>query len=208
VYENTFDREDALKDWAFEGPGRCWIQDGHMCMTSHAPDKGLHIVNWNRQDFPADFMCEWDFRRTVDTGLCILFFCAKGVNGEDVFDPKLAPRDGTFKLYTNGDINCYHISYYACGRDSANLRKNHGFYLAAIGPDLVTPKPLSRWQTITLYKRGPQVRLAVDGRLSIAFDDDGRTYGPVWGAGKIGLRQMAHTHTAMYDNFRVWRIAD
>ena len=65
---------------------------------------------------------------------------------------------------------------------------------------------MDQWHKVTLYKRGNQIRLAVNGVLTISFDDDGKTYMPVWGTGKIGLRQMAHTHTGMYDNFRVYRI--
>ena len=208
VYEDTFDSDAALKDWVLEGPGRVWVQDGRMMMTSHLPDRGKHMVNWCRHDFPADFVCEWDFRRTVQTGLTIAFFCARGTAGQDIFDPSLAPRDGTFRHYILGDVNSYHISYYACGRESTNMRKNSAFYLTAVGKDRVTPEPVDKWHRITILKHGNKVRLAVNGVLCLAFDDDGKTYKPVWGEGKIGLRQMAHTHTGMYDNFRVYRIVE
>jgi len=208
IYEDTFDRPDALANWRFEGPGRAWIQDGKMLMTSHKPSSGAHIVNWNKRDFPKSLLCEWDFRRTVNSGLTIVFFCAKGVNGDDIFAPSIAPRTGVFRQYILGDINSYHISYYACGRASTNMRKNSAFYLTAIGKDRVTPEPVDKWHRITILKHGNKVRLAVNGVLCLAFDDDGKTYKPVWGEGKIGLRQMAHTHTGMYDNFRVYRIVE
>jgi len=206
VYECKFDSPAALKDWRLEGPGTVWVQDGNMRMTSHLPDRGKHIVNWCKRDFPADFICEWDFKRTVDVGLTIVFFCARGKGGEDIWDESRAPRDGTFKQYIYGDVNSYHISYYANGRESTNMRKNSAFYLTAIGKDRITPAPVGKWHKVTLVKHGNQIRLAVDGVLAIKFDDDGKTYMPVWGSGKIGLRQMAHTHTGVYDNFRVYRI--
>ena len=113
---------------------------------------------------------------------------------ESIFDPALAPRDGLFKLYHSGDLNCYHISYWAAGRGTANCRKNRGFHLVAEGKDLVTDGPAGTFQTVRIYKRGGKIRCTVDDVLSVAYDDDGTTFGPVWThGGWIGLRQMGHT---------------
>ena len=35
------------------------------------------------------------------------------------------------------------------------------------------------FQTVQIYKRGEKIRLMVDGVVALAFDDDGKTYGPV-----------------------------
>jgi len=74
----------------------------------------MHHVFWCPENFPDRFIAEWEAQnREPDAGLCIVFFAAKGEKGEDIFDPFLPKRDGTFKQYTQGKIISYHISYYA-----------------------------------------------------------------------------------------------
>ena len=63
----------------------------------------------------------------------LVFLNARAVNGANVFGPAFQSRTGVFKQYHSGDLNSYHISYWAAGRGFANLRKNHGFHLAASG---------------------------------------------------------------------------
>ncbi|MFQ6097727.1 MAG: DUF1961 family protein, partial [Armatimonadota bacterium] len=209
LYENTFDAD--LDDWRLEGPGNVRIENGRLYMESTKPHpppgENGHIVFWNKMDFPRDFLAEWDFSPASDEGLCIVFFCARGRGGEDLFDPGLSSRDGTFRHYIMGDINAYHISYYRnIGVISGicNMRKEHGFYLVSIGRDLIPPHK-GGTHHLCLVKQGRLIRFGIDGKLVIRFEDDGRTYGPVWGSGKIGLRQMAPTK-AYYDNFRVWAL--
>ena len=45
--------------------------------------------------------------------------------------------------------------------------------------------------TLSLLKRGPEVRFAVDGLEVLSFRDDGVSWGPLLGGGYIGLRQLA-----------------
>src|SRR5690606_21877515 len=125
--------------------------------------------------------------------------------GESIFDPALKPRTGFFAHYHSGDLNNYHVSYWAGSRGTANVRKNRGFHLVATGPDLVVEAPAASLQTIGIYKRGGMIRLTVDGVVSVAFDDDGKTYGPIWThSGWIGLRQMGHTLRCEYDDLKVF----
>ena len=56
-----------------------------------------------------------------------------------------------------------------------------------------------------MLKLGNVIRFAVDGKVVLRFADDGKTYGPALGGGKIGLRQM-HFTRARYDNFRIYRV--
>ena len=114
-------------------------------------------------------------------------------------------RDGTFRQYINGDIDNYHVSYWASGRGTINVRKNAGFYLTAIGKDLVADAGPGSYQTVRVYKRGGKIRVMVDDVLAVSFDDDGQRYGPVHDhSGWIGLRQMGHTGWARYDALRVY----
>lgn len=208
LYERALSSKADVEKWTMEGRGAADFEDGWMRLSSLQPDGPMgHFVYWPERDFPPDYLAEWEIQPLSDVGLCIVFASARGVGGQDIFDPSLKPRFGAFAQYTNGDINSYHMSYYANaphrpGRITCNMRKNSGFYLVDNGPAGIPPgsKGIHR---VSLLKQGPRVRLAVDGRLVIDFHDDGRAYGPVLGGGKIGLRQMQWM-TARYRNLRVW----
>ena len=207
VYENPLDNEADISDWKLEGPIDIEFKDGWMIMASEMADKGSpidgHIVNWCDKDMPANFVAEWDFQMRNESGLCISFFCAKGVDGSDIFSPALKKRDGHFIDYIKGDINNYHISYQAEGRPTSHIRKNSGFALASNGP-IGVPAGSKDIHKITLIKNGPHIQMAVDGRLIIDFLEDG-SLGDVHGSGKIGFRQMKWTKAA-YRNFKVYQI--
>lgn len=210
VYETAFDDAGALKDWKLEGGKRMGVEKGKLVLesTPGGPERRLtdnHLVCWLTKEMPADFLLEFAVRpQDRKNGLNIIFFNARGVGGESIFDPALQPRDGLFKLYHSGDLNNYHISYWAGDRGTANVRKNKGFALVATGPDMVVNAPPDAFQTIRVYKRGGTIRLTVDDVISVAFDDDGKTHGPIWTHnGWIGLRQMGHTIRCEYDHLKV-----
>lgn len=208
LYENSFASEEVLKDWKMEGPGVTEFKDNWMHM--YAPKEKGHHVYWCPEDFPKDFIAEWELQNIeTDAGLCIVFFSALGRNGKDIFDPSIKPRDGIFKKYTKSDINNYHISYYANGKDKrarevAHLRKNAGFNKVLIGESGI-PVHSNDIHKMKLIKNGNHISMSVDGREVINWLDDGKEYGPVLGGGKIGLRQMKWTHFR-YRNFKVWSI--
>lgn len=208
---SAFEDEAALKDWRLEGGKRMAVENGRLVLESEhvgteARPGDNHLVCWLTKEMPADFLLEFKMRpKERNQGLAIVFFNARGLNGEPVFDPALAPRNGLFKLYHSGDLNNYHISYWAGGRGTAHVRKNRGFALVAVGDDLVASAPAEAFQTIRIYKRGGTVRLTVDGVISVAYNDDGMANGPVWThPGWIALRQMGHTVRAEYDDLKVY----
>ncbi len=211
VYATQFDDPAEIEHWRLEGGFRKRIEGGRLVLENGPPPgeagpEAKHLVCWLNRETPADFLLEFTYRpEDRRRGLAIAFVNARGRGGEGIFDSSLAPRDGTFSQYTNGDVDSYHVSYWAGGRGTANLRKNAGFYLAAIGEDYVTRGPADAFQTVRIYKHGGRVRLTVDDLLALAFDDDGRTYGPVHAhSGWIGLRQMAHTRSAEYGHLKVF----
>ncbi len=208
IVEDSFD-EPWQDNWVLEGPGVLTQEGGRLRLQEPEPgaEGANHTVLWNRTPHPRDFIAEWEFTPNEVSGLCIVFFCAKGINGEDIFDVSLAPRDGTFTGYTSGDINCYHISYFrnTCTRSpNCALRKNLGFWRASAGYDYI-PLEAGVTSRLTLVKRGAHIQLAINDRVSIDWVDDGVTRGPVWGSGHFGLRQMMTTD-GWYDNFRIWAI--
>ncbi|MBN1672764.1 MAG: DUF1961 family protein [Kiritimatiellae bacterium] len=229
VYEANFSKrldvvtEDALfrdgqrsslppagKDWVFEGQGRVWTEGGLLHMTS----AGSHVVLWNTRVFPGDFLLE--FAMTPDdaaTGLAIVFFCTTAKEtGGGIFELPLPYRGGDFKKYHSGALNGYHVSYWAGAnqkggvpRRTCNLRKNCGFYMPTCGIDRIWGEHAGPHR-VRLLKVGGKIRVEARGMLAAAFDDDGKTYGPVWRGGAIGLRQMKHAGHCAYTHFKVWRV--
>lgn len=211
IYATSFDNPSILADWRLEGGRRMAIESGHLVLgngsQSVKPEsKANHLVCWLDREIPADFCLEFSVRpQDRQRGLGIIFFNTRGIDEQSIFDPSLKPRDGTFALYHSGDLNGYHLSYWAAGRGYSNLRKNKGFYLLASGEDLITTGPPDAFQRVQLYKRGGHIRLSVDGRVALDCVDDGQTFGPVHNhSGWIGLRQMAHTHRCEYDDLAVY----
>lgn len=207
IYTNALSRQQDIADWKMEGPGLVAFNDGWMEIKSANPNGPAgHLVYWCPTEFPDRMIAEWEFELLSEKGLCILFFSAKGKNGLDLFDPGLSPRNGVFKQYIKGDIDCYHISYYAntpgAPRRVANLRKNHGAYLISNGPVGVSASRPGEIYKAVLIKDGTHVQMAVDGRIIIDYNDDGQRAGPAYDGGRIGFRQMQWT-AARYRNFSV-----
>ena len=206
IYQTTFDDATVLKEWRLEGGKRVSVENGKLVLESEPGQRDNHLVCWLTKEMPAEYLLEFTVRpKDRKEGLNIVFFSTRGAKGESIFDPGLKPRTGIFKQYHSSDINGYHISYWAGERGTANVRKNAGFKLVATGPDRVIDAPADAFQTIRIYKRGGTIRLTVDDIISVAYDDDGKTDGPVWNhSGWIGLRQMGHTVRCEYDSLKVY----
>lgn len=209
LYENALGSKEDVADWKMEGPGVTEFKEGWMHMYS--PNEKFHHVFWCPKDFPSSFIAEWELQnQKIDAGLCIVFFAVKGSNGEDIFDPSFPKRDGTFNQYTKSEkLNCYHISYYANGRDNpgreiSHLRKNKGFYMV-VEKEPGIPIKSTAIHKMTLIKDKARIVMYVDKRKIIDWTDDGKKYGPVLNDGKIGFRQMQWTHFR-YKDFKVWEL--
>ena len=217
IYENSYANQIAVEKWVMEGPGQLEFKEGWMHMHAHdwkwyqwLSNPGHHVF-WCPVDFPDRFIAEWKAQNfETDAGLCIVFFAAKGISGEDIFDPALPKRNGTFKNYTKGKINSYHISYYAnnpqfeSNRRTSNLRKNSGFFLAQTGNEGI-PTLSEKMHKMRLIKDCAHIIMYVDDKKIIDWTDDGKEFGPVFGNGKIGFRQMRWSHFR-YRDFKVWSI--
>lgn len=207
IYQNNLSNKKDVEGWVMEGPARSEFEDNWMHLFS--PEEKGHHVFWCPQDFPDSFMAEWELQNMEpDAGLCIVFFSAKGVNGEDIFDPSIKKRDGVFKKYTKSDINNYHISYYANaggnGREVSHLRKNAGFYRVKVG-EMGIPLNSTAVHKIKLIKNDDRITMYLDDNKIIDWLDDGKEFGAVLGGGKIGFRQMQWSHFR-YRNFKVWAL--
>ena len=208
LYASALDTPESVRDWTMEGPGKVTFTDGWM--TMHSPGEEMHHVFWCPKPFPESFLAQWEMQNLhPEAGLCIVFFAATGLGGEDVLDPGLPERDGTFSQYNNGALKNYHISYYsntptAPDRPVSRLRKNPGKNIVFEGPRgiLADSEAIHK---VTLIKDRAHVRLFVDDRKIIDWEDDGKIHGETYGAGKIALRQMKWTQFR-YRNLKVWAI--
>lgn len=208
LYATAMDSQASVKDWKMEGPAQVTFDDGWMTMKS--PNQKYHHVFWCPQEVPSRFLAEWEMQNQhLEAGLCIVFFAATGLNGEDVMDPSLPKRDGRFSQYNNDKLKNYHISYYANNpslpnRKVARLRKNPGKNRVAEGPRgiEVTSKKVHK---VTLIKDDVKIKLYVDERLIIDWVDKGKIKGDPLGGGKIALRQMQWTQFR-YRNFKIYEL--
>jgi hypothetical protein len=201
IYENALASPSDVEGFRLEGEAKVSFPNGRMRMENlRDPSEGQksNFVYWCPEDLPADVAITWDFWPVREPGLCILFFSAKGMKGEELFDPSLAERTGEYQTYHHGDINAFHISYFRRrwpqerAFHTCNLRKSYGFHMVAQGadplPDVAdaTPPYESR-----LIKCGAEIEFSINELPILTYRDDGETYGPLLGGGKIGFRQMA-----------------
>lgn len=223
IYENKLAHETDVADFRLEGDGALSFPRARMRIEgTRDPEEGqaANIVLWCDEDIPDSVVISWDFYPIAEPGLCILFFAARGRNGEDVFSPSLKRRTGEYDQYHHGDIDALHVSYFrrkaASERafQTCNLRKSYGFHLVAQGadplpsiPDAVPPYRMA------VLKSGPRVAFSVAQAAKepiVVFDwqDDGQSWGgPPLSAGKIGFRQMTPM-IAEYANLKVHQLEE
>ena len=201
VYQNPLATDADVAGFRLEGEASIGFPGGRLRMENlRDPGEGQrsNFVFWCPETFPADVSIVWDFWPVREPGLCILFFAATGGSGEDLFDPSLDERSGEYKQYHHGDINALHVSYFRRrwpeerAFHTCNLRKSYGFHMVAQGADPIpsVEDAVSPYR-IQVIKCGAEVAFSINELPIFAWSDDGVSYGPVLGGGKIGLRQMA-----------------
>jgi len=222
LYENALAGPGDIAGWRMEGEGATSFPLGRMRMEgTRDPSEGqaANIVHWCPEPFPDHIRIRWDFHPIQEPGLCILFFAAKGRNGEDVLDPSLAERNGPYDQYHHGDINALHVSYYRLKHPDerafllCNLRKSYGFHMVAQGPGPIPPvaQAIPPYR-VAVTKAGPRFELHIGqgehpDLCVLRWTDDGERYGAVLGDGKIGFRQMTPM-IAEYANLKVTRVVE
>ncbi len=215
IYENPLEKKTDIHGFILEGKADITFENGCMRMKN-ALDNDLgqkaNYVLWCPKEFPENVKIQWEFKPVTDHGLCILFFAAKGKQGEDLFDPGLAPRTGEYPLYHSGDINAFHVSYFRRKEPderafhTCNLRKSYGFHLVAQGADpLPDAKDADGFYKISVIKDHDLITFSVNDLCVFTYHDDGKTYGAPLKGGKIGFRQLAPL-TGEYRNLRVYEL--
>ncbi len=215
IYENPLASEADIRDFVLEGEAAVTFPQGRMRLENKlSAEEGqkANYVLWCPEEFPSDVMITWDFYPIREPGLCMMFFAAQGKNGKELFDSSLQKRTGEYVQYHHGDINAFHVSYFRRKEaderafHTCNLRKSYGFYLTAQGgdpiPDAADAKPPYH---IAVLKKGNEVRFYINEMEIFCFADDGETWGPLLGGGKIGFRQLA-PFIGEYADLKVYRL--
>lgn len=217
LYGNPLANPNDINGFIKEGQVQITFPNNRMRMENVLdPSLGqkANFVLWCPKDFPSDIAVKWDFWPLHSKGLGMLFFSAKGLNGEDLFSTDLLSREGRYEQYYNGDINAYHVSYFRHSSpnensfQTCNLRKSKGFYLVSQGADPIPAGDDAREGPyhMMLIKHGGHITFHINELTIFKFHDNGKTYGSVLEGGKIGLRQMAPL-IGEYANLEVYSIA-
>ena len=216
LYENPLSCAEDVRGFRLEGDASLTFPRGRMRMENayeRDGERGLHanFILWCERDIPDHIAVSWDFRPLTDAGLAMIWIAAKGRQGEDLFDPRLSPRNGDYQQYHHGDINALHASYFRrnpseIGFRTCNLRKSHGFHLVCQGGD---PLPDAKYAVqphrVEVVKSGQHLRFSMNDIVLFHWIDDGQSFGPVLRDGKIGFRQMAGL-IAEYANLQVHEV--
>ena len=211
IYENALSSEEDIEDVVIEsseeGQPEITFENGRMRLESD-----VHFLFWFPDDFPDNIAVSWDFLPEVDDGLAMFWFCAKGREGEDLFDPALEERTGDYSEYNRGDINAYHISYFRRNPwddphiNTVNLRKSYGHELVALGPNPIpnidsVKEHIEEPYRVQLIKSGPHIRMSINEMVVLEWKDEGE----YWEDGKIGFRQMANL-AAEYADLKIHEV--
>ena len=101
IYNNPLASKSDIEGFVLEGTANISFPEGKLRMEnglSAAQGQKANYVLWCPKDFPSNVYIEWEFQPLKEPGLAILFFAAKGRNGEDLFDESLQPRTGVSAL--------------------------------------------------------------------------------------------------------------
>ncbi len=215
IYENPLATPEDVKNFILEGSANISFEHGKMRMenaiSAEAGQKANYVF-WCDRVFPDNIKITWKFRPIKEPGLAILFFAAKGIHGESIFDESLTRRTGEYPLYHHGDINAFHVSYFRRKEPderafhTCNLRKSYGFHLVAQGADPIpdADECVSDYE-LTVIKKTNLVEFYVNNLLTFSFQDDGVTYGDLLTDGRIGFRQLAPM-IAEYSDLKVYSL--
>ncbi|WP_042462363.1 DUF1961 family protein [Neobacillus dielmonensis] len=214
LYANPLASPQDISNWILEGEAKVGFESNRLHLENELDPEiygdNSHWVYWCPVSFTDKIMIEWEFSPIREPGLCMIFFAATGRNGEDLFDPSLPARHGQYPEYHSGSINCLHLSYFRHKHAderafrTCNLRKSYGFHLAAMAADPLPPveDAISPYH-MKLIKYEGIVQFSINELQVLEWEDDGSMYGPVYGGGKIGFRQMAPMKAA-YSNLKIY----
>ena len=215
---------DPEAEWVAEGWGGAEVCGGNLWVAPVAfeacgervqiPASEIsHMVVWNKNRFPADMMFEFTVNHHgSNNGLTLVFFAAEGVEGQDIFDLELPPRNGVYRNYNKSRLKNYTVSYWsrnkkpslvAKGEQYTNrIRRNPGANILATN-DSLTDKCNDCDFKVRILKVGGEITVEINGTVANHVTDP-----DPHGGGYIGLRSMEGVDKVSYDDFKVWSVTE
>ena len=213
---------DPGAEWVAEGWGGADICNGSLRVApvpfktcgemAAVTDQGpSHMVVRNKNRFPADMLFVFTVNHHgSNDGLTLVFFAAEGLEGQDIFDLDLPPRNGVYRNYNKGALANYTVSYWSRNKKpslvakgeafTTRVRRNPGANIIATNASL-TDKCNDCDFKIRILKVGGEITAEINGTVvNHVTDHDPH------GGGFIGLRCMQSVDKVSYDNFRVWSV--
>jgi len=204
-----------LSNWAIEGPHTVELTDGRLHVKTVGDKRENGQFVWCRRELPDDFRVEFEMTPVSDSGFFLIFFCVKGVKGEDILEPDLFDNYlnwKTWKQYQDWDkytsppkrrhesrIRCYHTSYRRNNEVNCNLRKNPGLNLVKSN-DIKSLLPKDKAARVVLTKVGPRITLEVNGQQFMDWTDADANF---YSGGRFGFRQV-YDADGYYDNVKLF----
>ncbi|HNX52809.1 MAG TPA: DUF1961 family protein [Pontiellaceae bacterium] len=161
---------------------------------------GGHIQYWNKHSHPANFLIRIKFQAASPWPLHMMTFCARGLHGESIFDPGLAPRYGLAAQYMFGDFSNYRISYWSGTRGTCNMRRAPGRKLTATDSVDLPAYAMERPVQLEIIRWNGRVVFTCDGKKLVDWTDD-----EPLGDGFFSLRLMAAAK-GWYDDYEVYEL--
>ncbi len=168
--------------------------------TKSSSFNGGHMQYWNKQEHPENFLIRLKFQPANPNSLHMLSFCARGVGGESIFDPTLAPRYGLGGQYMSGDLTNYRISYWSGPRGTAHMRRAPGRKLTSQNLGDIPRHALEQEMQLELLRWNGRTVFRCDGETVIDWTDDD----PL-SDGFFSIRLMAAAK-GYYDDYEVYEL--
>ena len=200
----------GLGNWYHEGAGEIRLEEPGVMRLEIIGSRqgGPGCQAFCRRTFPDHIAIDYDLKVLTQNGLVITFVGMAGLNGEDLIDGGLPPREGVFADYTGKDakLKSYHVSvsrYNDKGEHTgvSNWRRNPGLHLMGQGEDLC--KEIGRWYHVRIVKDGGHCQLQVNGRVAHEFTDPETLDTPMPTEGKVGFRAIGANVQALVRSFEV-----
>jgi len=161
---------------------------------------GGHLQFWNKHPHPENFLIRLKFQPANPNPLHMLSFCARGVGGESIFDPKLTPRYGLGGQYMSGDLTNYRISYWSGPRGTSHMRRAPGRNLTSQTLGDIPRHALEREVQLEVFRWNGRTVFKCEGETVIDWTDNE----PLTD-GHFFIRLMAAAK-GWYDDYEVYEL--
>lgn len=199
--------------WVHEGVGSIEATaDGAVRLTCRGSRQGQEgCMAFLRQPLPDQIAVEYTLTVKSRGGLIINYLALRGVNGEDLFDPRLPKRTGIMPNYwaTQWGLQSYHVSICRFNdrgqhTGTSNWRRNPGARLVGHGEDPI--REIDRAYRVRITKDRGHGQLFVDGVFAHGFVDHATNLGPIPDHGRFGFRLVGQNVVAEFRDLSVRRI--